>query len=66
MHIQLNGQKKEIPEHTTLEQLVEGLKFNASRIAVEINGQIKTYDASKSQRLCPGDKVEIVAFVGGG
>lgn len=66
MNIVLNGQNKDIPENSTLAQLVTSLNLKASRIAVEINGDIKSYVSCEGQLLCSGDKIEIVSFVGGG
>ena len=66
MRITLNGDPYELAEPLTISRLLTTLEIDARRVAVEHNLVIvkrATYDASIVQ---PGDRVEIVNFVGGG
>ena len=64
--IQLNGSSYEINNETNLNQLVNKLKIQKTKVAIEVNGVI--VEKSKYQKviLNKGDKVEIVHFIGGG
>ena len=64
--IQLNGDPYEIINGTNLNQLLNKLKIQKNKVAIEINGEI--VEKSKYQKviLNKGDKVEIVHFIGGG
>ena len=43
MQIYLNGDIKEVPEHCTLQELLEILNLKAERLAVELNREIVGY-----------------------
>mgnify|MGYP000966300183 CR=1 FL=1 len=64
--IQLNGSSYEINNETNLNQLINKLKIQKTKVAIEVNGVI--VEKSKYQKviLNKGDKVEIVHFIGGG
>ena len=64
--IQLNGSSYEINNETNLNQLINKLKIQKTKVAIEFNGVI--VEKSKYQKviLNKGDKVEIVHFIGGG
>ena len=64
--IQLNGSSYEINNETNLNQLINKLKIQKTKVAIEVNGVI--VEKSKFQKviLNKGDKVEIVHFIGGG
>lgn len=64
--IQLNGEAREVPEHLTVASLLEWLKLPADRVAVERNLQIVARDRWKETPVQPGDRLEVVHFVGGG
>jgi thiamine biosynthesis protein ThiS len=66
VEIILNGQAKEIPDPSSLADLVSSLGLPAHRLAIEHNLKIVKRERWKQQYLSPGDKVEIVHFVGGG
>ena len=69
MQIVLNGQPREIslePQSATLEALVQVLEMKADRIAVEQNGAIVRRAVWSITPVQPGDRFEIVHFVGGG
>ena len=65
MTIHVNGQPKEIPDGTTVAQLIEQHNLTPQKVAVELNRRLiraEKYDTP----LKAGDEVEIVTFVGGG
>ena len=66
MRVTLNGEQRELPEALTVAGLLAHLQVKAARVAVEVNETVVTKDRYETQRLSPGDSVEIVAFVGGG
>ena len=66
MRITLNGDPCDLAEPLTISRLLATLEIDSRRVAVEHNLVIvkrATYDAAIVQ---PGDRVEIVNFVGGG
>ena len=66
MQVRLNGELRDLPEGITVSGLLVHLGVKAQRVAVEVNDAGVTKDRYESQRIGPGDSVEIVAFVGGG
>lgn len=64
--IQLNGNREEVVEGTTIAGLLEAKGVNAKRVVVELNRRILPREEFGSAQLQPGDVVEIVTFVGGG
>lgn len=66
MHLQLNGESRNLPDGLTLAALVDHLGMKADRIAVELNLEIVARPKWQETQLKDGDKLEIVHFVGGG
>ncbi len=66
IEIILNGEKREVPTSSSLEDLVSELGLERDRIAVELNLQIVTRHRWVEHLLQNGDRVELVHFVGGG
>ena len=66
IEIILNGEKKEVPTSSSLEDLVSELGLERGRIAIELNLQIVTRHRWVEHLLQNGDQVELVHFVGGG
>jgi len=64
--IQLNGNPYEINTETNLNQLLNKLKIQKTKVAVEVNGAIVEKNKYPKIILNKGDKVEIVHFIGGG
>jgi len=62
----VNGEPREVPEAATVATLLEHLAVRTPRVAVEINGHVVKRDDYPRRALAEGDRVEIVAFVGGG
>ena len=64
--IQLNGDPYEINYGINLNQLLNKLKIQKNKVAVEVNGTIVDKNKYTNLILSKGDKVEIVKFIGGG
>lgn len=66
MILQINGEKRELPDALTVSSLVEHLGMKGDRVAIELNLDIVPRDRWSSTELHDGDRLEIVHFVGGG
>ena len=64
--IQLNGNPYEINDGTNLNELLNKLKIQKNKVAIEVNGEIVEKKKYPSLILNVNDKVEIVHFIGGG
>ena len=64
--IQLNGNPYEINNGTNLDQLLNKLKIQKNKVAIEVNGEIVERNKYPNLILNMGDAVEIVQFIGGG
>lgn len=64
--IYLNGKQEDIPDGTSLAELVRERQYCLDYIAVELNGEIIPKQQYEDTVLYNGDKLEIVSFVGGG
>jgi len=64
--IQLNGAPYEINDGTNLNELLNKLKIQKNKVAIEVNGEIVEKNKYPNLILNKGDKVEIVQFIGGG
>ena len=64
--IQLNGDLYEINNGTNLNELLNKLKIEKNKVAVEVNGEIIERKKYLNLTLKTNDKVEIVQFIGGG
>ena len=64
--IQLNGDTFEIIDGTNLNQLLNKLKIEKNKVAIEVNGEIIEKKKYPNLILNKNDKVEIVHFIGGG
>ena len=64
--IQLNGDPYEINIGINLSELLNKLKIQKNKVAIEVNGQIVEKNKYPNLTLNRHDKVEIVYFIGGG
>jgi thiamine biosynthesis protein ThiS len=64
--IQLNGDPFEINNGTNLNELLNKLKIQKNKVAIEVNGEIIEKNKYFNLILNEHDKVEIVHFIGGG
>jgi sulfur carrier protein len=66
MEITVNGQPHQVPEGTTVAQLIRLLELHRSACAAEVNAQLVPRRDHDSAQLASGDRVELVTLVGGG
>jgi sulfur carrier protein len=66
MEIIVNGESQQVPDDMGVPQLLEMLDLTGRRLALEINHEIVPRSLFATQRLQPGDRVEIVQAIGGG
>ena len=64
--IQLNGDSYEINNGSNLNELLNKLKIQKNKVAIEVNGEIIEKKKYNNLVLNNDDKVEIVHFIGGG
>ena len=64
--IQLNGDPYEINKGSNLIELLNKLKIEKNKVAIEVNGEIVARNKYTNLILDNDDKVEIVHFIGGG
>ena len=66
LRVYLNGESKDVPDTSTLAQLVTQLELPDRRIAIELNRTVVRRRDWESTSLSENDRIEIVHFVGGG
>jgi sulfur carrier protein len=64
--ITVNGERRETPQGATVADLLRDLNLAAGRVAVERNLEILPRPQWPTTAIQPGDRYEIVHFVGGG
>lgn len=62
----VNGERRETPQGATVADLLRDLNLPAGRVAVERNLEILPRPQWPNTPIQPGDRYEIVHFVGGG
>ena len=66
LRVQINGEIRNVTDHSTLNDLVDELSLAPARIAVELNGEVVRRNKWTETVLSEGDRLEVVHFVGGG
>ncbi len=66
LQLTVNGESRSIPAGAKIADLVADLKLDGRKIAVERNLEIVPRSLYGQTALEDGDRIEIVAFVGGG
>ena len=66
MKIVVNGQEKDVAEGLSVEGLIKELGIRREGTAIEVNREIIPKARYADTVLKPNDRLEIVAFVGGG
>lgn len=64
--IHINGEARTFPEPVSVAQLLDQLRHDPRRVAVEVNLAVVPASKQAEHLLHPGDRVEIVTLVGGG
>lgn len=62
----INGEQCEKAVGMSVYDYLKNVGYRTERIAVELNGEILPKSSFKSTIISSSDKIEIVAFVGGG
>ena len=66
MRVTVNGEDRELPDGSTVAELLDALALGGARVAVERNREIVPRAEHRTARISSGDRLEIVTFVGGG
>jgi sulfur carrier protein len=62
----INGERRTFDRSLTVADLIRVLELGGKRVALERNGEIVPRGQFAQQALVDGDRLEIVAAVGGG
>jgi len=66
MEIRLNGKAREVADGITVGRLLDELKLQALRVAVQVNMDIVKREQYGEVVLQSGDTVEVLTFMSGG
>jgi sulfur carrier protein len=66
MRIAVNGTEQQVPEGTTLKELIRSLKLDGAPCAAEVNKSLVPRRQQDACTLQEGDRIELVTLVGGG
>jgi sulfur carrier protein len=66
IQVHVNGEAKHLPPGASVRALLDHLGLNPGRVAIEYNLRILPKTKWDETRVAPGDRLEIVQFVGGG
>lgn len=64
--LEINGEKEEYAAGTSIAALLRDMGINPAQVVVEHNGLIPLRSSWEDVLLQPGDRLEIVRFMGGG
>lgn len=62
----INGKKREFADGTSVLDMLKELSLDVEKVVVEVNESIVNKEVFSDHKLNSGDKIEIIAFVGGG
>ena len=66
MKLTVNGEERELEDGASASDLLAALGVRVEAVALERNGVLVRRRDLDATRLCAGDRVEVVTFVGGG
>jgi thiamine biosynthesis protein ThiS len=66
MELMINGKRREVQERATIATLLEALKIDPLRVAVQLNLEIIKRERYAQTALHAGDRLEIITFMAGG
>ena len=66
MEIEVNGERRRVPEGASLAGILAFLGVPADRVAIELDRKIVRKTEWESCRIEAGAQIEVVHFVGGG
>jgi sulfur carrier protein len=64
--VRVNGELRQVPDGSTVADLIESLGFGSRQVVVERNGEAVERARFAEVSLGPGDAVEVVRAVAGG
>ena len=64
-NLHINGESREISAASVAE-LIHELALDPRQVAIECNGEIIARSHYNEQPITDGDRIEVVAFIGGG
>jgi thiamine biosynthesis protein ThiS len=66
MRIEVNGERRDVAEGTTITDLLRELEVTQPHVAVEVNLEVVPRARHNETTLRDGDRLEVVTLVGGG
>lgn len=66
VRVRVNGEDRDVPEGATVRGLLEHLELEPAMVVVERNREIVDRERYDEVEVEPGDRLELVHFVGGG
>ena len=66
IQVEVNGEKRALPEASSVADLVRALGLSAEQVAVERNERLVRRADFARTALAAGDRLEVVTLVGGG
>jgi len=66
LQLHVNGERREVPDDLSVEELIRHLNLAPERVAIELNRSVVRRAEWAATTLSENDRVEIVHFVGGG
>jgi sulfur carrier protein len=66
MDITVNGKLRAVPTELTVNDLLAQLGLHPRLVVVELNREILRHEQYELAKVGPGDRIELVHFVGGG
>ena len=66
MEISVNGEQRSVDAALSVAELLRGMGLEGKRLAVERNGEIVPKSRYAETAVVAGDRLEVVAAVGGG
>ena len=66
MQIKINGAVAELPDNSSVKDLLLARKLPEGILVLELNGEIIKREKWESLKLNPSDSLEIISVIGGG
>ena len=66
MKIEINGERRDVPDRISISDLIKYLALAPERLAIELNREVIRRADWPHTQLSEDDRLEIVHFVGGG
>jgi len=66
VEVMVNGERRQIPSHQSVAEMLSFLQLPGDRVAVELNRQIVRKRDWEQTPVPPASQIEVVEFVGGG